>query len=366
VKFSVTFLVLYVLVIVSLTPTVRGEVQYHVIGLDMVRASGVDTHIGDIQIVGVDQPPGMSFRGAWQTLGNARSFMGVLPGGFHSEAFAVRDGFAVGSSHGISPDGLNYVRAFIYNHTGGEMMSLDNISDLSEAFDLNNNYVVGTADFGTSISPRPTIWDRTSGTMTEIGNFPRGETRAINNNNQVVGNVVHNQGSWLRKAFRLLDGLNDVELLDIPNALQSFAWDINDSGDTVGTYVDHDTGATHAFIWKSDGTIEFPSALGGSSNTLTSINVHGLAGGHFLSVNNGPRAYLFDPILGPRDLTDLIDPASGWTLREITGITDEGYLVGFGTNAAGRIRGFIAIPVPGPGSGVIVAFTAVFGARRRR
>jgi len=367
VKFNVTPYVLCVLVAALLTPNpALGGIQYHPIGLDMVRANGIDTHNGEIQNVGVGQPPGMGFRGVWQTLGNGRSFMGTLPGGLFSEASAVRDGFAVGRSHGIGPNGLDYVRAFIYNHTGGSMMNLDTVSGLSEAFDLNDDYIVGTADFGTSISPRPTMWDRTSGTMTEIGNVPRGVARAINNNNQVVGNVVHNQGSGVSQAFRLLNGLNDVELLDIPNAFESFAWDINDSGNTVGHYIDTDTGARHAFMCRADGSFEFPSTLGGRGNSLNAINYLGTSVGNYTDVNLQIYGYIWDPIMGGRNANTLIDPNSGWIIRDLAGITDEGYMVGYGINPQGFAQALILIPVPGPSSGaVLVGFTTILSIIRR-
>lgn len=366
-KLGSVFTIISVFVVTIFTPyPATGGVQYDLFGLDMVRASGVYTQAGEIRIVGVDQPPGSFFQGAWQTVGNGNSFMGTLPNGIFSEAYAVRD-VAVGSSHFVGLDGFDRVRAFTYDHTTGVMTSLDNISDLSEAYDLNDSHIVGTADYGTAIAPRPTAWDRATGAMTPIGNVTRGSANAINNNDQVVGNVVHNDGSGVRQAFRLLNGLgNDAELLNIPNALESIARDINDSGVTVGTYFDLDTGASHAFIWRADGTVESPGTPGGSSKTLNCINASGLMGGQYLSPT-GPRAYIIDPILGPMDLTDLIDPTSGWTLTEITGITDEGHLVGYGINADGHTQGFAAILVPSPSTGIaLAAFATVVGIARRR
>ncbi|MHC4177250.1 MAG: PEP-CTERM sorting domain-containing protein [Planctomycetota bacterium] len=60
------------------------------------------------------------------------------------------------------------------------------------------------------------------------------------------------------------------------------------------------------------------------------------------------HAFLYD---GSRmwDLNDLIDPESGWVLREARGINDAGWIAGWGYDSGEpRVRrGFLLIPEPG-------------------
>ena len=57
---------------------------------------------------------------------------------------------------------------------------------------------------------------------------------------------------------------------------------------------------------------------------------------------------------------------TGWSLRSVQGISDDGRtIVGFGTNPDGDTEGFIAI-IPEPGTGLLVAIGLAGFARRRR
>ncbi len=59
-----------------------------------------------------------------------------------------------------------------------------------------------------------------------------------------------------------------------------------------------------------------------------------------------------------QDLNDLIDPASGWTLRVATGINDSGQIVGVGA-IGGHEHAFRLDPIPEPSTAVLLAIGAV-------
>lgn len=84
------------------------------------------------------------------------------------------------------------------------------------------------------------------------------------------------------------------------------------------------------------------------------------------------RAFLFTGAAGAggvmTDLDTLIDPASGWTLDEATGISDIGFITGYGTNPMGETHAFLLTPTPEPSGWVVLGLGALglCGLARRR
>ena len=82
------------------------------------------------------------------------------------------------------------------------------------------------------------------------------------------------------------------------------------------------------------------------------------------------RATVWLPFVGTQALYDVLDdagePVAGWTLREVTGVSDDGLtVVGYGINPSGYERGFVAtIPAPEPSFGVGLALGAALLASR--
>jgi uncharacterized protein (TIGR03382 family) len=66
---------------------------------------------------------------------------------------------------------------------------------------------------------------------------------------------------------------------------------------------------------------------------------------------------LNDLLLGPSDFSNLI---------EARAINDSGVIVGYGTLAAGGIRGFVLTPIPSPGAAMVLGLGGLFIGRRRR
>jgi probable HAF family extracellular repeat protein len=57
------------------------------------------------------------------------------------------------------------------------------------------------------------------------------------------------------------------------------------------------------------------------------------------------HAFLWSADQGMIDLNDVIPPNSGWLLQIGIGINDNGQIVGFGINPAGKTHAFLLIPV---------------------
>jgi hypothetical protein len=303
-----------------------------------------------VDVSGVSSLPSGSFQGCVQTLGDGSSIgLGTLPNGGFSESYGTFRGTTVGSGHVVTDDGNNFVRAFAYSN--GFMQSLDSVSNFSQATALNANWIVGTADFNDHPFNRPTVWNRGTGEMIEVGNLIRGTATAINSHDSIVGNRLTPDA--LRFAFRMDSIHSSAVDIALPGAsfFESLATGINDSGDVSGYYFDASNGARQAFIARIDGSVVYPSALGGTWNALTAINNDGIAVGQFLSPTDGPQAYLWDPNLGAMNLNDLIHPDSGWNLLSAHAISDHGHIAGFGTDPFGVTRGYVVV-IPNPGTAV--------------
>lgn len=90
--------------------------------------------------------------------------------------------------------------------------------------------------------------------------------------------------------------------------------------------------------------------LGGSESGAGGINALGqVVGWSDLAGDDDYHAFLYSG--GAMvDLNSLIDPNSGWTLFDATGINDRGQIVGGGTNALGEGHAYLLTPVPEPPS----------------
>ena len=72
-----------------------------------------------------------------------------------------------------------------------------------------------------------------------------------------------------------------------------------------------------------------------------------------------------------QDLNNLIDAPDGWTLMHATAISDNGWIVGYGThNSGSTAHGFLLTPIPEPSTLVLLGVGAIsllgYAWRRRR
>jgi len=124
---------------------------------------------------------------------------------------------------------------------------------------------------------------------------------------------------------------------------------INAAGDYVG-YSDVVGSVFHqAFIYRATaGTMTRLGTLARSSEAMA-LNSQRTAVGYSFDDSGVSRAVRFANG-GIADLNRLIKPGTGWLLTVANGINDSGWIVGTGTNSAGKTRGFLLQPDTAPPS----------------
>ncbi|NEN93400.1 MAG: DUF3466 family protein [Okeania sp. SIO3H1] len=301
--------------------------------------------------------------------------LGTLGGGI-SVAKDINDSAQI---VGYSINDIGQKQAFVWNLKEG-MQDIGTIgNDSSCAYSINDyGQVVGysVSDCG---QRRAFIWDKIKGIhCLDAKSNNLSEAYGINNSGQVVGFSVTNNGQ--RKAF-IWDETKGIQNLSISDDIESSAYAINYSGQVVGYSVSSDL-IVKTFIWNSDKDIqELPGFLGSDINTsgqvvgfysvpqhnnraflwnnteefqdlgtisnnvnlqffdseANSINDSGVIVGSSDKLINteqegfAQRAFIWDSVNKMQDLNDLIDPSSGWVLREARSINSHGQIVGWGT-----------------------------------
>ena len=178
---------------------------------------------------------------------------------------------------------------------------------------------------------------------------------SINNSDKVVGQAdyVVNHNSYYHAC--LFDtsfyGGNNKDLGSL-GGYDSIAYSINDSGLIVGQ-ADFTTESPgrwyHACIFDASGggdNIDLGTLGGFGSKALFVNNENQIVGSASDSSGQG-RACLFDSTGQGNNinLNDLIDPSSGWVLKEADCINNNGWIVGYGTYN-GIDQAFLLTPEP--------------------
>jgi probable HAF family extracellular repeat protein len=304
-----------------------------------------------------------------------------VPGGDTTGARAICSGGVVGTAD-ITP---NVFHAVLYKD--GQLTDLGTLGGpLSNGEDGNaQGTIVGSsnnATFNGAFAYR-------DGVMTELPGIGGEDARAwaINNREEIAGvaNIPPNGGGGDTDNHAILwepDATQAIDLTALNGGHYSYALDINDQGELVGTdilpdnhsravvwrdrvLVELDDGGApdsqanainqagtiagfietaefaHAVIWQDDTMIDLGALTGSPSGALGIDNSGDVVGSARASGNSQSYAFLYSQgsIV---DLNASLDQ-TGWYLYEATDVCDDGRIVGNGAHD-GIARGFVLTP----------------------
>ncbi len=224
----------------------------------------------------------------------------------------------------------------------------------------NSGQVVG----GTYAAPNyAVLWS--AGTITEIG-APDSFATAINDPGQIVGQAFNGNGG--EDPF-LYSGGTTYDLGTLGGGRFGSATDINNSGNVVG-WCQNSGGYYRAFLSTDGGPLVDLGTLGGNQAIAKAINDSGLIVGVAetstvipppIGPEYVPEAFISDNGGPMQNLNSLIDPASGWTITDVTDINELGQIVGLGTKAGLQQEEYVLLPpisTPEPSTLALLAATA--------
>jgi uncharacterized membrane protein len=221
--------------------------------------------------------------------------------------------------------------------SGSENVGINDSGQIVGAYDLN------TPEAGHVFEGAHGFVDN-AGTFTTIDDPTAGVTSStpikINNSGNIVG--VYRTGG---PGIGFLDVGGVFTDVNFPGGTGTHANGINNAGNIVGQYKATTNGPHHGFLDTAGTftTIDFP----GSTNTIASaINSFGnIVGFYDLNGRFGflDKGGVFSTIAFP-----------GAAGTEVYGINDQGDVVGAYQDQSGVIHGFEALPVPEPGTSVLL------------
>ncbi|MCX7106828.1 MAG: HYR domain-containing protein [Methylococcales bacterium] len=258
-------------------------------------------------------------------------------GGSYSQAYSINNlGQVVGSAMLL---GDTVYHAFQWD--GGATPPLVALKDLkaliasgnSRAFSINDKGQA-TGFSSTSIgTEHAVIWQNT-GVITDLG--------TLDGTGNSHGNVINATGEVA--GFSSLTGNKSTHAVLWSNGTKkdlgtlggshSAAYGINTLGEVAGSATIALDAAQHAFLWQPNQVPQMKDlgTLGGAFSEAHGISRNSDVVGVSTTANNAvQKAFLWQSGLGLQDLNTLIDPASGWTLMEAQGISEDGtYITGVG------------------------------------
>jgi probable HAF family extracellular repeat protein len=259
--------------------------------------------------------------------------LGFLPGGTRSSGAGVSADGSILVGQGFTSAGLN--EAFRWTEAGG-MQGLGGLvpGGASFAFDISpdGSRVVGAANTG--VRTEATFWTQGGG-WTSIGKLPGGldGIGALATDASTDGSVIVGMSSSTLVQF----------------SYEPFRWTAAGGMQGLG-------------LLQADHNLATVTGVSGDGLTIVGIS------GPYSGINRKP--FIWDASHGMRELRVVLESdygmnLSGWTLTEVTEISQDGNtFVGYGTNPQGVTEGWIAtIPEPSTLSLLVVACLCVL--RRR-
>jgi probable HAF family extracellular repeat protein len=301
----------------------------------------------------------------WEPDGRVRD-LGVLPGGAYSVARRINSS---GQVVGLSHTAAGQEHATLWDTAGitdigtlgGRRSFAQDVSDLG--------VVVGSSD--ADRGSRAFTWTRTGG-FVDYGNFNTADPQL-----NAGFNSVNSAGLAVGTAFRLLEPFRAVVadpdkqgLIDYgpPGRTLSMANGVNDHGVIVG-FASRGNTPEHAVIFHGPNDFTELPTLGLDESWAEDVNNAGDIVGSSFDPSIGFRPFLYrgGQML---DLTRLLPEGSGWDeLIYANNINDRGVIVGAG-RYRGVLTGFVMSQVPEPAASGFLAVAAVgltrAGRRRRR
>jgi probable HAF family extracellular repeat protein len=307
-------------------------------GDPVVWASGTPTDL-------LSSIPGATAGFAWNIDGGGDVVGNATVGGV-TRAFYLPGGAGTATVLPVlGTGGMNYTSARAVNSTG---------------------LVVGTSSSDDATGSYHAFAWTASGGMVDLGGFPGGvpggaspytlsSALGLNANGQIVGVAYQANGSYDPAMWTYNGATWTITNLNPTHSVchgGCNAWAVNDSGDAVGYgfAVGGIMPTTSAVLFQHDGTVVVLPGLGAlaPNDHARGINDNGVIVGDAATASSGIHAFVYDSAGGEQDLNNLIvadGSATGWTLKYATGITNSGYISGFGSASSGATHAFLLTPV---------------------
>jgi probable HAF family extracellular repeat protein len=365
---KITLIGLIAILACGTAPAAYAAPQYNIVALDVL-PGGVDSYATAINESGVvvghstlDRTGhvGRSRPVIWNSMGEptemwSDQFFGGIPSGINNLGQVVGR-YGSGSGIPLPGPGIPPGGAFIWDvvtrnfsdlgDLGGQNVLASGINDVGQVSGSSENSLG---------QPRAFIWDEVNG-MREIGTLGGiwSFGNDINSSGQIAGYSWRADESEHAYIWTPFVGMND---LGPANRDGTRAFGLNDPGDVVGNgTISADLAG--ALLWEED-RITGLSSSEVAFSFASEVNNVGQAVG-YASGNGRAYAVVWDKVLGPRHLEELITPDAGWLLEQATSINDRGQIVGYGL-LNDQVRGFLLTPVPEPSSLGILAWALSCG-----
>ncbi|NPV45939.1 MAG: DUF3466 family protein [Armatimonadetes bacterium] len=300
------------------------------------RASGLSS---DGVVVGSSIPVATGRRGfVWDSVNGMRELPTL--GGDYSWAYDVNDsGQMVGDSWLLGWS--KGARAFLWDQSN----PMEDLGTLGGKFSYgrginNQGQVVGHSHIGRNLGVRAFLWDETNG-LQDLGTLGGRDSWAKDINESGVVAGTSRIANTQRRAALWDETSGWTQIPVTPDTVGAHGMGLNEAEQAVGFLWGEDF--THAFVWDVTSGLTEIGTLGGNVSEGLGINSEGTIVGRSKQADGKYRAFIWDETNGLRNLNDLVDPGSGWTLIRATRINDAGQITGFGI-VNGEQHAYLLIP----------------------